>query len=82
MYKYQNVSETEQSITADGNIKPRVVKAGETVISDVPIENPNFKYLGDSEGESPQIQGVVTGDQSGAVTEASRLDNENKEEIQ
>lgn len=78
MYKYQNVSETEQTITASGNISPRIVKSGETVISDVPLENPNFKYVGEVDGNA--VQATVNQPQSGAVTEASRLDNQNTKE--
>jgi hypothetical protein len=48
MYKYQNVSETTQTLTNDGVITPRVVEPGETVESSIPIENPNFKYMGDA----------------------------------
>jgi hypothetical protein len=78
MYKYQNVSEIEQTIVADGNINPRIVKAGETVLSDVPIENPNFQFVGE-EQDPNKVQGVITQDQPGAITEAQRLDNTNKE---
>jgi len=46
MYKYQNVSEVTQTLTNSGNISPRIVKPGETVESDTPIENPNFQYVG------------------------------------
>lgn len=80
MFKYQNVSKVDQTITGDGNIKPRIVKAGETVVSDKPLENPNFKYVG--EEDSSKVQGVVTEPQPGAVTEASKLDNETNKEIQ
>lgn len=78
MFKYQNVSKVEQVVTITGNINPRIVKAGETVTSDVPIENPNFKYIG--EADSNAVQGTVNQPQTGAITEAT-LNNENKEEI-
>lgn len=77
MFKYQNVSKQEQTITATGNIKPRVVKPDETVLSDIPIENPNFKYIGKEDDNS--VHATVNTPQAGAVTEAQL--NENKEEI-
>lgn len=76
MHKYQNVSETDQTITTNGNINPRVVKSGETVLSDVPIENPNFKYIGE---DSRSVNATVDQPQAGAVTNAQLI--ENKEEI-
>lgn len=75
MHKYQNVSKEDQTITANGNINPRIVKAGETVLSDVPIENPNFKYVGT---DSSSVKGTVDQPQAGAVTNAQLI--ENKEE--
>ena len=54
MYKYQNISELDQTITTTGNINPRIVEAGATTESDVAIENPNFKYLGTAENEQTQ----------------------------
>ena len=75
MYKYQNVSETDQTITANGNINPRVVKSGETVTSDVPIENPNFKFVGDDHA----VNATVDQPQENAVTNAE-LANETKKE--
>lgn len=76
MYKYQNVSETDQTITANGNINPRVVKAGETVTSDVPIENPNFQFIGE---DAHAVKATVDQPQAGAVTNA-QLVNETKKE--
>jgi hypothetical protein len=78
MFKYQNVSKVDQTITASGNINPRIVKAGETVVADVAIENPNFKYVGEADAPN-SIQGTVNQPQAGAVTNAE-LVNENKEE--
>ena len=80
MYKYQNVSDKQQILTVTGNISPRVVEPQETLVSDVVIENPNFKYVG--EAESAGIQGVINQAGPGAVTEASRQDNETNKEIQ
>jgi hypothetical protein len=79
MYKYQNVSKVQQTITANGNITPRVVEAGETLLSSVAIENPNFKYLGEDQSDSAGVTGTVV-TQENQVNEAVRLDNENKEE--
>lgn len=55
MYKYQNVSESEQTIVAEGNINPRVVAAGEFTLADRAIENPNFKYIGEFDEEGKEI---------------------------
>ena len=78
MFKYQNVSKQEQTITANGNINPRVVKPDATVLSDVPIENPNFKYVGE---DSNSVNATVDQPQANAVTNAQPVTNENKEEI-
>lgn len=79
MYKYQNISDVEQTITASGNITPRVVEAGGEFTSEIAIENPNFKYLGST--DSASVQGVVRGEQANAVSEA-QLSNETNKEIQ
>lgn len=76
MFKYQNISEVEQTLAIDGNINPRVVKPGAEVESSVAIENPNFKFLGKSE-DSNAIDGRVK-PQPNAVTEAE-LTNTNEE---
>ncbi len=65
MYKYQNVSEQDQTITTNGNITPRIVKSGETCLSTVVIENPNFKYLGEEDAAS--VKGTVDQPQANAV---------------
>lgn len=80
MYKYQNVSKADQTITITGNINPRIVKAGQETVSDVVIENPNFKYVGEVSDNG--VQGVVTQSGPGAVTEAEPLNNETNKEIQ
>lgn len=81
MYKYQNVSEVTQVITASGDINPREVAPGEFTISSIVIENPNFEYAGET--ESQRVQGAVTGVQPNAVIEAQKLENnENKEETE
>lgn len=54
MYEYQNVSDTTQTLTHDGEISPRVVKPGEKVQSAVAIENPNFKFVGNSQDENKE----------------------------
>ena len=82
MYKYQNVSNVEQVVMAEGEVNPRVVPAGATTVSSVAIENPNFKYIGEDQSESSSIQSVDTAMQPGAVTDATLVNNENTEEIQ
>lgn len=77
MHKYQNVSGNTQTVTTNGNINPRVVKSNEYCISDVAIENPNFKYVGPA--ESSQVQGVVTETSPNAITEAQQVNETNKE---
>ena len=52
-FKYKNVSDNTQAITASGAIEPRVVEPGQEVISDVVIENPNFEYVGESAAVEP-----------------------------
>lgn len=49
MYQYKNVSEVQQTITAEGDISPRIVEPGETTDSSVEIENPNFELVGSAE---------------------------------
>lgn len=39
-YKYKNISDQEQNIIGFGVVKP-----GETIESDTPIENPNLKLV-------------------------------------
>lgn len=61
MYKYKNVSDSEQSITADGEFDPRIVAPGEETIASVPLENPNFQYVGETaqeKADSAQVQAV------------------------
>lgn len=78
MYKYQNISKSTQTVTASGNINPRVVKSGEECVSDVAIENPNFKYVGEA-GDN-KVQGVITQTSPNAVTQAEQLNNETNKE--
>jgi hypothetical protein len=77
MYKYQNVSERTQVLTADGAISPRVVNAGDSVLSDVPIENANFKYLG--EEESNAVNATVDQPQPTAVLGVDNQTNKENE---
>ena len=79
-YKYKNVSNRRLTITSGGNISPRIVNAGAEVVSSVPLENPNFKYIG--EADAPMIQGFVTEDQPGTITEATNVDNQTNKENQ
>lgn len=80
MYRYQNVSDSTQTITASGDINPRVVNAGETCESSVPIENPNFKYIGEADAAS--VRATVTETSPNAVTEAQQVNNQTQEEQQ
>lgn len=66
-YRYKNESKTDQVVVGVG-----VAKAGEEIISERPIENANFKYLGEAEKSSVN---AVTGPQSSAVTEGERVNN-------
>jgi hypothetical protein len=64
MYKYQNISKTTQTITHSGNVTPREVKAGEAVVSEVPLENPNFKYVGSEDQAENADQTTQTNTQN------------------
>lgn len=48
MYKYENVSDREQALINFG-----LVKAGGTIDTVLPVENPNFKYIGEVQNENP-----------------------------
>jgi hypothetical protein len=76
MFKYQNISIIEQTLAIDGIITPRTVQPGETCTSSVPIENPNFKFIGKSE-DGNAVDGIAQ-PQPNAVTEAE-LTNTNEE---
>lgn len=52
MYKYKNISDSVQTITASGSIDPRVVEAGQETVSEIVIENPNFEYVGEVSEQS------------------------------
>ena len=77
MYKYQNVSDTKQTLVQEGNISPRNVDPQAIVLSDVAIENPNFKYIGEETAQSGGIVGVAER-QENAVTEAQLQENVNQ----
>lgn len=68
MYKYKNVSATEQSLIGFG-----IVKAGEEIETDRAVENPNFKYIGDG------VVGTQVA-QANAVTEAELVTPQQAEE--
>jgi hypothetical protein len=70
MYKYQNISKNTLTITTSGNVKPRVVQAGETVETDFPLENPNFKYVGNTDN--------VANDVTAAEQSATQTEKENQ----
>lgn len=59
MHRYQNVSDSEQIITAECDVQPRKVAPGAETLSSAPIENPNFKYLGESEPEDERGSGHI-----------------------
>lgn len=69
MYKYKNKSEVTQTITADGDIRPRVIKAGGELISSRPIENPNLEFIG--EADAPDDAKIVAvADKTNVTTDA------------
>lgn len=76
MYKYTNVSNSVQTITASGDIRPRVVEPGGEMLTDLPIENPNFKFIGKSEPGG--IVGTATS-QPAMVTDAQKLETKEQE---
>lgn len=78
IYKYKNVSESEQTLAIDGNIEPRNVKSGETCISSVIIENPNFEFISKDEASDNKVDGVVA-EQPNAITEAELVETNNQE---
>lgn len=75
MYKYQNVSEQEQTITSEGDINPRVVKPGETTLSSVGLENPNFKFLGEDVATETQ-SATDTKQETNLSTEENKVEEQ------
>ena len=75
MYKYQNVSNVTQTLVQSGNITPRSVEPDAYVLSDVAIENPNFKFIGSESDAS--VVGVENREL--ATTEAEFIENNNQE---
>lgn len=75
MYKYKNVSGETLTLVAQGNVSPRTVEPGETVTSDVVLENPNLEYVGDA--EAPASAGIVGTQvrQPGAITDAQQIED-------
>jgi hypothetical protein len=59
MYRYKNVSDSEQVITADGEVNPRVVEAGQETLSSVAIENPNFQFVKEEADSKPDDAGKI-----------------------
>lgn len=74
MYKYKNVSASSLTLVAQGKLSSHIVEPGETVTSDVVLENPNLEYVG--EAEAPASAGIVGTQvrQPGAVTDAQKVD--------
>lgn len=67
MYTYENISTSDQHLVGFGT-----VGAGERIVVDRAVENPNFKFLG-KDLEDAKITGIVQ--QSGnAVTEAEKIE--------
>ncbi len=79
MYKYQNTSNEVQTVVVEGIVTPRTVAPGESVLSSVPIENANFKYMGAEQTEQAQITATQVV-QDNAVTQV--ISNENQKEDQ
>lgn len=52
MHQYKNISLQQQVLTAEGDINPRVVEPDGIVVSSVPIENPNLKYINTQQQQS------------------------------
>jgi hypothetical protein len=63
-YKYRNVSDSVLSITASGNINPRIVEPNGEVISDVAIENPNFEYVGEAAQQEPAVEQITNDEET------------------
>jgi len=59
-YKYQNISDQKQTITGSGNITPREVEPNGYAVSDVAIENPNFKFINESQVQESQTEQQAT----------------------
>lgn len=49
MHKYKNVSDKQQSVIGVG-----VVEAGEELVSEHAIENPNLEYIGEAPADLTQ----------------------------
>lgn len=68
-FKYQNISEVEQSLIGVGR-----VSAGKTVETDEPVYNPNFKIVGSQRlvnVEKPTIQSPADGT-TGAIIKSNK----------
>lgn len=74
MYKYKNVSASNLTLVAQGHLSTYNVAPGDTVTSDIVLENPNLEYVG--EAESPASNGIVGTQerQPGAITDAQKVD--------
>ena len=70
-FKYQNTTEFDLELMGHG-----LVKAGDTITTLTPVENPNFKYVGEAQDEQttnnqPII--AIQEPQANAVTEAELI---------
>lgn len=80
MYKYQNKSDVSQTITADGDIRPRIVEPGKSVLSSRPIENPNLAFVSEVDAPAPADPKVVAiANKEGITTDAKPIKTETKE---
>lgn len=76
-HKYKNESGKDQTLIGVG-----IVKADGEVVVERPIENPNFKYVGEVETNKTANSVVGTeAPQPNAVTEASPVSDANGTEV-
>jgi hypothetical protein len=75
MYMYKNVSGNSLTIIAQGHLSTHNLAPGDTVTSDVPLENPNLEYQG--EAQTSDSAGIVGTQQRqpGAITDAQQIEN-------
>lgn len=72
MYTYKNISDVPQDIIGIG-----AVEAGGEITLGRPLENPNFKYLGQAD-EPAQVTGTVVRDEN-TIIDAVKTDNTENE---
>jgi hypothetical protein len=75
MYKYKNNTDEEQIIPGVG-----VVDAHAEVVTQAPLENPNFSYVGEVETETNSIVGTEA-QQPNAVVQADKVSDTPNTEV-